>query len=244
MTEIKKVLESSKSLSNLQIIIKSTLILTVSVFISLAGAMFEDAMLCDVKYFLEMDIFRGVKAAQLVPFGIFIVIYLIYFINKNNKNNFKSVINTTVKIMNMEIKFYYAIIAAAIAVVGYVYIARTGHETNLQPSNLEMIFRNFMEYELLARPRTKEFLIAFPALFAAVFAANKKSKFFTGIFMLLSAIGTSSVINTFSHLRTPIYLSMARTLTGLGFGIVIGCVLIFLFNFMCGAFLKIKRRIQ
>ena len=240
MMEVKKIYGSPEKYSKLKVMTNSTRILLCSIAIALAGAVFLDAALADVKYFLEMDIFRGVKFAQILPFGIFVLIYLIYFLNKNDESSFKSVVNTTVGVLNKDIKVYYAIVAAVIGVVGYVYISRTGHETNIQPSNIEMITRNFMEYILLARPRTKEFLIAFPAIFVAVYAAGKKSEFFTGLFMLAAAIGTSSVINTFSHIRTPIYLSFARTLIALGFGIVIGCMAVIIADL----FYKIHMRLQ
>jgi len=243
MMQIKKIYDSSKQYSKLQIMFYSSLILTGSVAISLSGAVFVDAMLADVKYMLEMDIFRGVKFAQILPFAIFMIMYLIYFINKEDMDPLKSAINTSVKILNKEIRIYYGIIAGIIGVVGYIYISRTGHETNLQPSSIEMISRNFMEYVLLARPRTKEFLIAFPSIFAAVYAANRKSEFFTAIFMLASAIGTSSVINTFSHLRTPIYLSFARTIIALGFGIMIGCIAVIVIDWIYKLFLRIQERL-
>jgi len=244
MTQIKKVLESKNKLSNVQIMIKSAFVLTMSILISLAGAIFEDSMLADVKYFLEMDIFRGVKFAQILPFGIFLVIYLVYFMLKDDKNKFKKAVHIIKSILNHDIKIYYAILAGILGIVGYVYIARTGHETDLQPSNIEMISRNFLENVLIARPRTKEFLIAFPAIFGAVFAANKKSEFFTFIFMLAAAIGTSSVINTFSHLRTPIYLSLSRTAIALVFGIIIGCILTLLLNLIYKVFTKIQEKLQ
>ncbi|MDW5299287.1 MAG: DUF5693 family protein [Sedimentibacter sp.] len=244
MIQIKEIYYSAKEYSKLQIMIRSALILTGAVAISLIGAVFVDAMLADVKYFLEMDIFRGVKLAQIIPFGIFMIMYLIYFINNEEKDQLKSAINAAVKILNKEVKIYYGIIAGIIGVVGYIYISRTGHETNIQPSSIEMISRNFMEYVLLARPRTKEFLIAFPAIFAAVYAAGKKSEFFTAIFMLTSAIGTSSVINTFSHLRTPIYLSFARTIIALGFGIIIGCITVIIIDWVYKLFVKVQERLQ
>lgn len=244
MISIRNIFNSSKNYTNIQLMVKSSVILIVSVTIALMGAVFVDSMLCDVKYMLEMDIFRGVKAAQILPFLIFIIMYLIYFMNKNNDDPFKSVINIATKLLNKDIKIYYTIIAGIIGIVGYVYISRTGHETTLQPSNIEMIVRNFMENELLARPRTKEFLMGFPAIFAAVFAANKKSDFFTGIFMLVAAMGTSSVINTFSHLRTPIYLSFSRTIIGLIFGIIIGCIVILLMNYIYGLHKKIRERLK
>jgi len=244
MSQIKKIYESSERYSNLKVMSYSTVILTVSLAISVAGAMFLDAALADVKYFLEMDIFRGVKFAQILPFGIFAIMFLIYFMNNEDDGSVKSVVKTTIKILNHEIKIYYAIIAVIAAAVAYVYISRTGHETNIQPSTIEMVTRNFMEYVLLARPRTKEFLIAFPAMFAAVYAAGKKSEFFTGMFMLLSAMGTSSVINTFSHIRTPIYLSLARTVIALGFGIAIGCVLVIIIDLLYKIYGRVQEKLK
>lgn len=240
MTEIKKIYNSHEKYTKLKVMACASWILIRSIAIALIGAVFLAAILADVKYFLEMDIFRGVKFAQILPFGIFVLIYLVYFVNEDNDSSFKSIVNTTARILNKNIKVYYAIVAAAIGVVGYVYISRTGHETNIEPSNIEMITRNFMEYILLARPRTKEFLIAFPAIFVAVYAAGKKSEFFTALFMLAAAIGTSSVINTFSHIRTPIYLSFARTLIALGFGIIIGCIAVFIADL----FYRIHMRLQ
>lgn len=243
MTRIKKVYLSRKRYSNISIMVLAAAILTGSVAISLGGAVFVASMLADVKYMLEMDIFRGVKFAQILPFGIFLLMFIIYFMNKDD-DSVKSIVNTTVKVLNKEIKVYFGIIAALVGGAAFIYISRTGHETNIQPSNIEMITRNFMEYVLLARPRTKEFLIAFPAIFAAVFAASKKSEFFTGIFMLAGAIGTSSVINTFSHIRTPIYLSFARTVIALGFGIVIGCVLVLVCDLSYRVFMKVQERLK
>ncbi len=244
MMQIKLIFESKDKYNILRVMTYSTVILTGAIAISLAGAIFVDSMLADVKYFLEMDIFRGVKFAQILPFGVFALMFLIYFINKDSEDSFKSVVNTGINILNYNIKIYFGIIAGLLGIAAYIYISRTGHETNLQPSNIEMITRNFMEYVLLARPRTKEFLIAFPAIFAAVYAASKKSEFFTGIFMLASAIGTSSVVNTFSHLRTPIYLSFARTIIALGFGIVIGCIAVIILDVMFKIYVRLQERLS
>jgi hypothetical protein len=244
MMQIKNIYESKEKYSNFKILIYSTVILAGSIAISLAGAVFVDSMLADVKYLLEMDIFRGVKFAQILPFGIFALLFLIYFLDKDCEDSFKSVVNTSIKLLNHNIKIYYGIVVGIIGIAAYIYISRTGHETNIQPSSIEMITRNFMEYMLLARPRTKEFLIAFPAIFAAVYAASKKSEFFTGIFMLASAMGTSSVINTFSHLRTPIYLSLARTVIAMGFGIVIGVIAVIVIDLIFKIYVRLQERLK
>lgn len=91
-----------------------------------------------------------------------------------------------------------------------------------------MIARNMLEEKLLARPRTKEFLIAFPALMVAIYFARNKYNLFTFGAGLVAVIGQASIANTFSHLRTPVYLSAARTAYGLGFGIVLGVIYILL----------------
>ncbi len=244
MMQIKKIYESSEKYSLIKTMSYSTVILAGAIVISLAGAAFVDAMLADVRYFLEMDIFRGVKFAQILPFGVFLIMFLIYFMNREADNPVNGAVNTAIKFLNLRIKIYYGIIVAIIGAIAYVYISRTGHESNLQPSNIEMITRNFMEYVLLARPRTKEFLFAFPAVFAAVYAASKKSEFFTGIFMLAAAIGTSSVINTFSHLRTPLYLSLARTVIALGFGIVIGCIAVIIMDLLYKIYAVLQERLK
>ena len=47
-----------------------------------------------------------------------------------------------------------------------------------------MIFRNDLEYLLLARPRTKEFLVAFPGIMLAVYCAVRRLPFWTALFGL------------------------------------------------------------
>ena len=123
-----------------------------------------------------------------------------------------------------DVKVIYILLSAILLVIGYIYIARTGHETNVQPSTFEIIARNILEEKLLARPRIKEFLISFPALMAATYFAENKYKFLTFIMGLVTVIGQTSIVNTFSHLRTPVYLSIIRTAYSLGLGIVLGIV--------------------
>ncbi len=231
MSMVKKIKSSKKELTTSKMIVSSSIVLIITCLISLAGATFIVAILSDVKYMIELDIFRGVKIAQLLPFGIYLLILILQFINENvSENNLKTIITPIGKVLNANIKVYYIILAGILGVIGYIYIARTGHETNVQPANIELILRNFLENILIARPRTKEFLMAFPAIFAAVFAANKKIPFATEAFMLIGVIGTSSIINTFCHIRTPLYLSIDRTLISICFGIIIGCIAIIILN--------------
>lgn len=244
VTKIKEIFDAKQELSTGQSILKSIKILLITSVISLIGALFIVSVLSDVKYMLEMDIFRGVKLAQLAPFIVFIFAYIMLFLNSNNERNAGGIIKTSVRILNTDVKIYYIVILVIIAAIGYIYISRTGHETNVQPSDIEMIFRNFMENTLIARPRLKEFLMAFPAIFAAVFAANKKMPMLTFIFMLIAVIGTSTTINTFCHIRTPIYLSLVRTTISIGFGIIIGCITVVILKLLYKLYIKLSEYIS
>ncbi len=245
MTMIKKIKMSKKDLTTSKMIISSSIVMVISCLISLAGAAFIVAILSDVRYMVELDIFRGVKIAQLLPFGIYLLILILQFINDNiTDNNLKTILSPIGKVLNADIKVYYILLSGILGVIGYIYIARTGHETNVQPADLELIVRNFLENILIARPRTKEFLMAFPAIFAAVYAANKKIPFATEAFMLIAVIGTSSIINTFCHIRTPLYLSIDRTLISMAFGIVIGAAAIIVLNAVYKIIINVQERLR
>lgn len=200
-------------------------LLLVGTLISMVGGLTVGGLLSHSSYLIEISYFRGVKLTLAAPFVIYTVIYLILFGFQRNKADLKTNRKFTwdvAKLLNLNIKIGYLIILGIAAAIGYVYIARSGHETNLQPSNLEMIFRNILEYKLLARPRTKEFLFAFPMVMATLVIARGGIKELLFPAGLIAVIGFSSIANTFSHLRTPVYLSVVRTAYSIGFGLLVG----------------------
>lgn len=215
--------------------IKSTIVtgvkeLIIMILISFIGSIFVATLLSDTEYLLEMRIFRGVKLVQVMP----IVVYMITFIgcfgykNELGTADCKINLNQIKEMMKDNIKIIYALLAGVIFYIGYIYLARTGHESNVKPSDLEMMGRNLLEVKLIARPRIKEFLLAFPAIILAINLAFNKNKL--GIFVagLLIALGQTSVVNTFSHLRTPMYLSAMRLVYGVLLGIVFGVIYLLL----------------
>lgn len=200
--------------------------------ISSIGALFVASLLSSTDYLLEMRIFRGVKIVQLLPILLYIVTFLGYFGYKKDKSKEESRLDLEdiKEILFDNIKVFFVLLSVFVLGIGYIYLARTGHETNIQPSNLEMIGRNFLELKLLARPRIKEFTMAFPAVILAVYAVLYRQKLATFIIGLLIVIGQTSIVNTFTHLRTPMYLSIIRTFYGLVFGLVLGIVYVILLD--------------
>lgn len=119
-----------------------------------------------------------------------------------------------------------------VLVAGIVFVARSGHTSGMPVSGTELKFRAFLEQMFYARPRTKELMIGHPAFMLAVMAFYRKwptMLFF--ILVLLAAIGQGSMVETFAHMRTPIYMSFVRGVDGAILGGIIGAVLMALVAF-------------
>ena len=95
----------------------------------------------------------------------------------------------------------------------------------LSVPTLEQRIRNDLETILIYRPRTKEFLIAFPAVAAAFAFAARGNRVWTALFGVLGGIGFASVANTFCHMRAHFTVSLYRTLIGAAIGLVLGILI-------------------
>ena len=237
----KKIDKDEKLIKILGIGMKELLITSLIAF---AGAISTTTLISDISFMLEIDIFRGVKIAQLLPIAAFFVIYLAYFgFNTENKSNNKIELKDISKMFTATIKIWMVIVAGIVMIAGYIYIARTGHETSVAPLGIELIFRNFLEETLYARPRNKEFLIAFPALMLFIYTLIRSIKVLPIVFALAAVIGQTSIINTFMHIRTPMYLSIARTGYSIVFGIILGIVYIALLELLMKIIDRIRREL-
>ena len=227
--ELRNTLEPKVSILKLTGV--SALTLVACVLVSLMGGMMTASPLSATVYMLEIDIFRGVKLAQLLPIAYFAVAYLAYF-GFGEKKKIPGVLefHDLKDMMNASIKIWMIILGALLGGVGYYYIMRTGHDSSVEVSSIEMLFRNYLEDILIARPRNKEFLFAFPAIMLMVYTSVRRFKLWPILFGLCGVIGMTSVNNTFMHIRTPLYLGFIRTGYSLLFGIIVGIIGIFVFE--------------
>ena len=218
-------------------------VLVIAVLLSLAGAVMTAAPLSSTDYMLELGIFRGVKAAQLLPLAFFCLLFVAYygFFEKNRAANHLQ-IKDIVSALRWTIPVWAIVLVGIAGLAGYYYLARTGNEADVPISTLELLARNVLEEVFLARPRTKEFLVAFPAIMLAVYCAVKRMPFWTAVFGLAGTIGLTSVCNTFMHIRTPLYLGFIRTALSLVFGIVLGCVYMVCFDLLCQLWNKVLKK--
>ncbi len=220
------------------------LTLACGVVIALMGAVMTAAPISSINYMLEIDIFRGVKVAQLLPLAFFALAYLAYYgFGKSKHHPGTLEYNDLKEMMNASIRIWMIVLGVILLGVGYYYISRTGNESSIQVSSTEMLFRNMLEDNLIARPRSKEFLCAFPAVMLVVYTSIRRFKLWPILFGLAAVIGMTSVDNTFMHIRTPLYLGFARTGYSLLFGIVIGIIGILIFELGHMIYKKLERQI-
>lgn len=232
---IKDILLSNKVYTLKGMVAKSSLGIIIAYAVTMLGGLYVASFMSRVDYLLEMSFFRGVKLSLLIPMALFILIYIIKLGYKRNTRELEDrtyFMEDLKKMFSQNIKMYYVIIAGVLAGVLYVYIARSGHKTDIEVLNIELIFRNFLEDHLLARPRTKEIFIAFPALAVAIYFAAKGYSKLLFPFAFASVIGLTSVVNTFCHSRSPIYLSVSRTLISMVFSLLISVVVILVIDFL------------
>ena len=234
LVEYLKDMRLSQKIYNFKdVVVKAIIALVTTGLISLMGGITVAAIMSRADYLVEMSYFRGVKVSLILPIGVFVVVYLIKLGYRRDDNELREnvfFIQDVKQFLLQDIKMYYVFIAGVAAVIGYIYIARSGHESGVEALDIELIFRNFLENVLLARPRTKEILMAWPALAAAIFFA---ARFYNKLIFpaaLLASIGFTSIVNTFCHARTPVYLSTVRSFLSLGIGIVMSVLAIVLLN--------------
>lgn len=97
----------------------------------------------------------------------------------------------------------------------------------------EAAFRDFMERALLVRPRTKEFIIGYPALILYYYVMKKDwAARYREALRVAGSVAFSSAVNTFCHFHTLIILSLARVVNGWCVGIIAGLAVVALLNYV------------
>lgn len=192
----------------------SVIALTTALF--LVTGIVQSSMLSGADYYLNSLIFRGIKLSLIVPILFSAVAYFVIDAQESGENPIRKFI----EFLNTNIKVYWVILGMAVAAVGVIYIIRSGNVKEI--SGMESTLRNSITERMLARPRTKEFLVGWPCLVILTYYASKTNcKLMRFMLSLGSSILFASVINTFCHVFTDVSVVYARVLNGLGLGLII-----------------------
>ncbi|HHW03880.1 MAG TPA: hypothetical protein GXX35_13920 [Thermoanaerobacterales bacterium] len=160
---------------------------------------------------LGLQKFRGIKALYIFSYGIVILLYLkdIY-----GRLSLKKPILSLGSI----------ILLLLFTGVLFVLINRTGNDSIIPIPKWELSFRIWLENTLWVRPRTKEFLMGFPALMVAEGLDAMGYDRWAGWFYLAALLGPVSMMNTFSHFHIAALISIVRSLEGAIIGAILGAV--------------------
>ena len=213
---------------------------------AMVGGIYLAALLADTRFLLEMEIFRGVKLTFVLPLLLVSIVYLTRF------NLFPGVDADDSRHLwarLLHVLDYPAYIKTLLgfgvaAAIIYVFVGRSGHSAGIPVPEIEIKLRRFLEVTLYARPREKEFLIGHPAFFIAVMALYQNwPRLFHFAFVVAATIAQGSLVETFAHMRTPVYMSLARGVDGLFLGIVLGLLAIVGFHWLQTLTYLVRRRL-
>ncbi|MGB5824624.1 MAG: DUF5693 family protein [Proteocatella sp.] len=213
VSSLKKIDRQGLGFTKLKAFFKAELMLLMTILICFGSVLFEIAMLTHSRYLLGIETFAGVKFSQMVPMVIIVLMYIAYFGYKRGEDKGENGIrlDDIKRFGNDTIKMWQVAAVGIFGIVLMIFISRSGNSAP-EPSTMEVLLRNSLEFIFPARPRTKAIFVGFPFTIIMMYLAYTRRYQFANIaFMILSSIGLVNTVNTFSHTKAPIYLSLYRT---------------------------------
>jgi len=190
--------------------------LGIIVAVNMIGAYTIICSLSDIQFIMNIKEFTGVKLSFLFPLLLFALNYFSCF--SGQQNLFRYIWD----VLSAKPSYLVLLLFFLAAGAGYYYIGRSGNNL-VSVSGLELKLREILEGNLLARPRFKEIMIGYPALFAAVYLYHKyRQEAWLLILGFGIIIGSISMVNSFCHVFTAATISIIRTAGGLALGSLLG----------------------
>jgi hypothetical protein len=166
-----------------------------------AGGLVVSCGLYHWLYVLRIEQYSGVKTSLVIPI-LLVVLYL--FRSGYLNRSIRSVVLGT-------LKRYEFVILMILAGGFVVYLTRSGNFPLLPAGMLESKMRLWLERLLFMRPRTKEFMIGYPALWLLISLRRfNYQPLFKVVLWLGVTIGFITFFNSFCHIHTPFLFILLR----------------------------------
>jgi hypothetical protein len=179
--------------------------------ITLIGAVLIAGLLSLPDFASGIFRFHGVRLAIGIP--LFFGFFLFYF---SEELNLRKILASNISVLDL-------LILGVLAGISYFLIVRSGNTAGALTGHAEVNVRSVLETTLIARPRFKEFLIGYPCMLIGCYLFFKKARY-AWPFLLLGIIGQISILNTFCHAHSPLWISLLRTANGLWLGFALGAI--------------------
>lgn len=184
---------------------------------ALLTGLFVAALLSKWEFMLALSVFLGVKPAHIIPV---VLVALWVTFDQRPPGGWRAAAREMAVWFRQPLRIGAAVGVLVGAAAAVLVLARTGN-VNLPVSGVEQQLRTTLESVLVARPRTKEFLLGYPALVLAGVAAGLGWKRATLVFAAAGALGTVGLVNSFSHIHTPLIYTFWRTGNALALGALV-----------------------
>ena len=209
--------------------------LGVATLFALGGALVVVGLLSEPLLMEEISRFTGVKAVIVVPPLVAFALYIY-----SRRFGIEPLDARTSA--NAPVRAYQLGALVVLAGLAVVYIARSGNQSDITPSAFELALRSNLTAVLGVRPRFKEFVIGFPLMMLLPALRLEHKRLVGWLFAIGIAIGTSDIVDTFSHLHTPLVVSALRVINGAVIGIAIGLVAIAVYRAIDARLLQFSAR--
>jgi hypothetical protein len=191
--------------------------------VALLGALVVVGVMSSPLAMEEIERFRGVRLVLALPPLIALALYLF-------DRRFGAGAQRARDVFLSPVLAYQLLAGIVTVALGALMLVRSGNESDVSPTAFELTLRHALTHVLSVRPRFKEFLIGFPCmmLLPALLPLHRRA---VGWLLALGiGVGIGDVIDTFSHLHTPIEVSVWRVVNGLIVGAIVGAAAIWIYR--------------
>jgi len=196
--------------------------------ITLVGAMLIVGLYSQVQYLEGVGVFAGVKLAYVAPLLLAFAIAVTGSpgVPEPLSHWWARVRLCSARFFSQPITIFLGIVAIiALGVLAFA-ISRSGNQPAVAPTGGELRLRGLLEAVLMVRPRTKEFLLGYPALMLLVALSLRGRRTWLPLVAVLAGIGQISLLNTFCHFHSPLPVSFLRMVNGIWLGVIVGIAVV------------------
>jgi hypothetical protein len=200
--------------------------------LSLAGGLLIVALYAEPRYLEGVGQFTGVKLSFVIPpLLVLVAVALDLSGDPQSLSEWWEAARSRLRaFFATPVAWGAAVLLAVGLAAAAVVLMRSGNTSAIAPTGAELQMRQTLETLLIARPRTKEFLLGHPAMMLAMALALRGRRTWLAVVAVVAAIGQASLLNTFCHFHMPLYLGLLRSAHGLWIGALIGVVVILLWQ--------------
>jgi hypothetical protein len=200
--------------------------LTLVLAITMLGPLTVVAIHADTLFLVKGDVFLGVKLTLIAPLVVAVLLHGLN-LRADSPAALVSVVRERVSMLidisRNPILIWQVLLGGGVLIALAIMLMRSGNESSVGVSSLELQVRSLLDRVLFVRPRFKDILFQPFAMLSLVLVSNKWP--LQRIAAILASIALASMVNTFCHLHTPLVISALRVGYGVVFGLLAAVVI-------------------